>query len=219
MEEAIDFGKHHPCWVARQVDPFGAVLVLGGVQGEDLFLDDFMRGDALPRGVVSRGEGAEDVLRPGWQRQSSQGLRQNGVDILRAHYPPGHRIQFRDNSNAPDVRLAMIEELARAMRQRTSTGEGFGIDERRWLLVSAGRGVSTWKFYADGCETGYVWDAHMISVNHKPMRHPQKDGWYEHAQNCAEHLQFDFSPRRARPTPSEPPASGPRPLGPTSWMG
>ena len=43
LEEAIDFGKHHPCWVARQVDPFGAVLFLGGIQGEDLFLDDFMR--------------------------------------------------------------------------------------------------------------------------------------------------------------------------------
>ena len=100
---------------------------------------------------------------PAGSHQSSQGLRQNGVEILRAHYPPGHRIQFRDNSNAPDVRLAMIEELARAMRQRTSTGEGFGIDDTRWLLVSARRGVSTWKFYADGCESGYVWAQHLIA--------------------------------------------------------
>ena len=220
LEEAIDFGKHHPCWVARQVDPFGAVLVLGGVQGEDLFLDDFMRTVTRYReewfpGVTE----LKTCCDPAGSHQSSQGLRQNGVEILRAHYPPGHRVQFRDNSNAPDVRLAMIEELARAMRQRTSTGEAFGIDDRRWLLVSAGRGVSTWTFYADGCESGYVWDAHMISVNHKPMRHPQKDGWYEHAQNCAEYLQLNFSPRRARPTPSEPPPSGPRPLGPTSWMG
>ena len=60
----------------------------------------------------------------------------------------------------------------------------------------------------------------MISVNHKPMRHPLKDGWYEHAQNAAEYLQLNFSTRRQRPTTaSEPPASGPRPLGPGSWMG
>jgi len=221
LEEAIDFGKHHPCWVARQVDPFGAVLFLGGVQGEDLFLDDFMR-------VVTRYReewfpGVKDLKTccdPAGSHQSSQGLRQNGVEILRAHYPARHRIHVQDNSNAPDVRLAMIEELAKAMRQRTATGEGFGIDDARWLLVSSRRGVSKWAFYADGCESGYVWDAHMISVNHKPMRHPQKDGWYEHAQNGAEYLQLNFSPRRQRPTvASEPPASGPRPMGPGSWMG
>jgi len=220
LEEAIDFGKHHPCWVARQVDPFGAVLFLGGVQGEDLFLDDFMR-------VVTRYReewfpGVTDLKTccdPAGSHQSSQGLRQNGVEILRAHYPARHRIHFQDNSNAPDVRLAMIEELAKAMRQRTATGEGFGIDDARWLLVSSRRGVSKWPFYADGCESGYVWDAHMISVNHKPMRHPQKDGWYEHAQNCAEYLQLNFSTRRSRPTVASEPPPGPRPLGPGSWMG
>jgi len=156
---------------------------------------------------------------PAGSHQSSQGLRQNGVDILRAHYPPRHRIHFVDNSNAPDVRLAMIEEQARAMRARTPTGEGFGIDDTRWLLVSARRGVSTWTFYADGCQSGYVWSDHTISVAHKPQRQPVKDGWYEHAQNCAEYLQLNFSPRRTRAKPSEPPPSGPRALGPDGWMG
>ena len=151
LEEAIDFGKHHPCWVARQVDPFGAVLFLGGMQGEDLFLDDFMRVVTRYREEWFPGvETLKTCCDPAGSHQSSQGLRQNGVDILRAHYPARHRIQFVDNSNAPDVRLAMIEELAKAMRQRTATGEGFGVDDTRWLLVSSRRGVSTWKFYADG---------------------------------------------------------------------
>ena len=220
LEEAIDFGKHHPCWVARQVDAFGAVLMLGGVQGEDLFLDDFMQ-------VVARyrrewfGEVAtlKTCCDPAGSHQSSQGLRQTGIDILRAHYPPHHRIAFVDNSNAPDVRLAMIEELARAMRRRTATGEAFGIDDTRWLVVSSRRGVLPEKFYADGCEVGYVWAPHLVSVNNKPMRQPTKDGWFEHGQNCAEYLQLNFSPRRQTPTVSEPPPAGPRPLSPSAWMG
>jgi hypothetical protein len=47
-----------------------------------------------------------------------------------------------------------------------------------------------------------------------------QDGWYDHAQVCSQYLQLNFSPRRARPVPSEPPpASGPRPLSPDAWMG
>src|SRR4029453_16406567 len=180
LEEAIDFGKHHPCWVARQVDPFGAVLFLGGLQGEDLFLDDFMR--AVTR---YRQEGFPDVKElktcgdPAGAHASSQGLRQNGIDILRAHYPPRHRIHFQDNANAPDVRLAMIEEQARAMRARTPPGRGFGVDAARWLLVSPRGGVQAWRFSADGLESGYVWSEHTISVAHKPQRQPLKDSWHE----------------------------------------
>jgi hypothetical protein len=221
LEEAIDFGKHHPCWICRQVDPFGAVLMLGGVQGEDLFLDDFMR--TVTRYRTEWFPAVKELKTccdPAGSHQSSQGLRQNGVDILRAHYPPRHRIQFVDNSNAPDVRLAMIEELARAMRARTPTGEGFGVDDTRWLLVSPRRGVQRWPFYADGCESGYVWSAHTISVAHKPQRQPTKDGWYEHAQNCAEYLQLNFSPRRTTPVLADLPPTGTAPLRtPHAWMG
>src|SRR4030095_1999045 len=121
LEEAIDFGKHHPCWVVRQVAPLGAVLLLGGVQGEDMFLDDFMRTVTRYRAEWFPGvKELKTCCDPAGSHQSSQGLRQNGLDILRAHYPPRHRIHFVDNANAPDVRLAMIEEQARAMRARTA---------------------------------------------------------------------------------------------------
>jgi hypothetical protein len=78
--------------------------------------------------------------------------------------------------------------------------------------------VSTWTFYADGCQSGYVWSEHTISVAHKPQRQPVKDGWYEHAQNAAEYLQLNFSPRRPTPKPIEPPR-GPNVSGPQGWMG
>ena len=42
LEEAIDFGKHHPCVVWRQQDVFGGVQYLGGVLGMDLYLEDFL---------------------------------------------------------------------------------------------------------------------------------------------------------------------------------
>ena len=233
LEEAIDFGKHHPCWICRQVDPFGAVLLLGGVQGEDMFLDDFL--DVIAR---YRQEWFPDLQTlktccdPAGSHQSSQGLRQNGVEVLRAKYPPRHPIRYADNSNAPDVRLGMVEELAAAMRKRTPLGEAFGIDgdekdaltgvvtrPARWLLVSPRRGVLPWKFLADGCEAGYVWDEHLISVHHKPQRHPKKDGWYEHGQNCMEYLQVNFSTRR-KPAPAPAPPPGPPPVqGPGAWMG
>jgi Phage terminase large subunit len=219
LEEAIDFGKHHPCWICRQVDPFGALLFLGGVQGEDMFLDDFMRTVTRYRDEwFPTVKELKTCCDPAGSHQSSQGLRQNGIDILRSHYPARHRIHFVDNSNAPDVRLAMIEDLAKAMRSRTPTGEGFGVDDTRWLLVSPRRGVQTWKFYADGCLSGYVWDSLEISVAHKPMRRPKKDGWYEHAQNCAEYLQVNFSTRRQQPKPSEPPPINQPIRSGNSWM-
>lgn len=219
LEEAFDFGQHHPCWVARQVDPFGALLILGGVQGEDLFLDDFMQ-------VVQRYRrewfGEVPTLKTCCDpagSQSGQGQRQTGVEILRTHYPPGHAIQFQTTSNAADVRLAMIEELARAMRRRTSTGEAFGIDATRFLVVSSRRGVMDERFLADGLEVGYVWSEHFVSVSNKPMRQPKADGWYDHGQVCLQYLQHNFSPRReARPI-ADPPPLGPLPLSPSAWMG
>jgi hypothetical protein len=220
LEEAFDFGQHHPCWIARQVDPFGAVLLLGGVQGEDLFLDDFMQIVARYRrewfGDVPTLKTCCDPA----GSQANQGQRKTGVEILRAHYPRGHAIQYLTTSNAPDVRLGLIEEIARAMRRRTSTGEeAFGIDSTRWLMVSSRRGVLPETFLADGCEVGYVWSPLTVSVNNKPMRQPKADGWYDHAQVCLQYLQHNFSPRRNAPTIQEPPPAGPRPLSPTAWMG
>lgn len=218
LEEAIDFGQHHPCWVARQVDPFGAVLFVGGIQGEDLFLDDFMHVVTRYRAEWFPTVGTIKTCCDPAGSHANQGQRQTGVEILRAHYPPRHRIGFDTSSNAADVRLAMIEELAKAMRQRTSTGEAFGIDASRWLLASSRRGVSEWPFFADGCESGYVWDEHFVSVNHKPTRQPKHDGWYDHSQVCAQYLQLNFSPRRRPPAAPDPPPSGPRPFGADGWM-
>ena len=77
------------------------------------------------------------------------------------------------------------------MRRRSPKGEAFGVDPSRWLRISATAAL-THTFLADGCEAGYVWDVHLTSDGHKPMRRPKKDGWYEHGQNCLEYLEHNF---------------------------
>jgi hypothetical protein len=49
---------------------------------------------------------------------------------------------------------------------------------------------------ADGCEAGYVWDEHFVSVGSKQIRKPKKDGWFEHGQNCMEYLEINFGAGR-----------------------
>ena len=86
----------------------------------------------LSRHLVARLRGSP-CCDPAGAAASSQGLRQNGVDILRAHqFAP----RWLPNSNAPDVRLAMIERMAGQMRQRTPAGEKFQVNDIHWLRVS-----------------------------------------------------------------------------------
>ncbi len=194
---AIDFGKHHPCVVFAQFTPWAQFLLLGGVMGQNLYLEDF-----APLIAKTRAEWFPDALEvryccdPAGAHNNSQGVRDNGIRVLHAHdiYPT-----YKENSNAPDVRLAMVERLAAYMRKRTPQGEAYGIaaDPNRWIIVSPDS-VKSWQFLADGCEAGYVWDQNLISVASKQMRRPKKDGWYEHAQNCQEYLELNFG--GAQPT-------------------
>jgi hypothetical protein len=189
LYESIDFGKHHPCVVWRQDTPYGQTIYLGGILGQNLFLEDF-----APIVRKYRGQWFPDVdevltcCDPAGSHQSSQGLRKNGVEILK---DLGFNPTWKDHSNAPDVRLAMIERMAGAMRRRTPQGEAFGVNDTHFLRISP-ESVTPWKFLADGFEAGYVWDQHEVSVGSKRMRKPKKDGWYEHGMNCCEYLELNF---------------------------
>jgi hypothetical protein len=189
--EAIDFGKHHPCCLWAQFTIFGGLEVLGGVMGLNLFLEDVVpiwtqyRDLWFPEARV-----VQHCCDPAGSHHNSQGLRGNGVDFLREHgYPT---IVYQDASNAPDARTTTIERLGGYMRLRTPAGEAFGIDKARFLVVS-GDQVRALPFLADGCEAGYVWSPHYVSVGSKQYRVPIKDGWYEHGQNCLEYLEISLN--------------------------
>jgi len=189
LEAALDFGKNHPCCVFRQRSPLGQARYLGGILGQELFLDDFI-------GIVQRhltawfqGAAVEWCCDPAGASDTSHGTR-GAVSILREH---GIQPSCRVDANSPGVRLACIERMASAMRKRAADrSEAFIVsDSDRWLRISTNNSVID-RFLADGFEAGYVWDEHFVSVGNKQVRKPKKDGWYEHGQNCAEYLEANF---------------------------
>lgn len=189
LVQCIDYGKRHPCAVWLQYTPWAELRILGGVLGQDLYLDEF-----LPIMQQYRSRWFPDALDvatccdPAGSHDSSQGMRQNGVSLLRE---AGISPIYRQDSNSPDVRLAMVDRIAAYMRRRSARGEAFGVDNARWMRVSASAAMPH-RFVADGFEAGYVWDEHLISVGHKQVRRPKKDGWYEHGMNCLEYGEHNF---------------------------
>ena len=215
LELAIDYGKHHPCAVFRQRSSLGQVRYLGGVLGQDLYLDDFCgviqryQGEWFPTGV-----GTLYCCDPAGGADTSHGT-PGGLRILEAR---GLRpMRYLPNSNSPAVRLAMIERLAARMRQRAADrSEAVVVSASdRWLRVSETSTVID-RFLADAFEAGYVWDAHTISVANKQVRQPKKDGWYEHGMNCAEYLEANFGGAAPAAAPAAP-AVPYRPVSP--WSG
>lgn len=190
LEMALDFGKHHPCVIFRQVSAFGQVRFLGGILGQNLYLEDFLdivlthRSQWFPQALEHR-----ECCDPAGASDTSHGTA-GALSILRRK---GLNPRYIPDSNSPAVRLACVERMAAQMRKRAADGsEAFVVSNAdRWLRISTQATVSD-RFLADGFEAGYVWDEHVVSVANKPMRRPKKDGWYEHGQNCAEYLEANF---------------------------
>jgi len=212
---ALDFGKHHPCVVFRQTSSLGQVRFLGGILGQQLYLDDFLdivlkyRRTWFPDAVEIR-----ECCDPAGASDTSHGTEGAVKTLLRK----GIHARSQPDSNSPAIRLAMVERLAALMRQRTANREEAFVvsDSDRWLRISA-QATLVDRFLADGFEAGYVWDEHMVSVSNKQVRKPKKDGWYEHGQNCAEYLELNFG--------SAPPKTGKAPRwqapgrGEMDWAG
>ena len=215
LEMALDFGKHHPCAVFRQVSPLGQVRYLGGILGQNLYLDDFLeivlryRQQWFPNPCEIR-----ECCDPAGASDTSHGT-EGAVKTLRAK---GIHPRYQPDSNSPSVRLAMVERMAAQMRRRSADRqEAFVVSNNpdHWIRISEQTTLSD-RFLADGFEAGYVWDEHMVSVNNKQVRKPKKDGWYEHGQNCAEYLELNFG-SEYKP-PKEPLKMGGDYEGPSSWM-
>lgn len=190
LDMALDFGKHHPCAIFRQTGALGQVRFLGGILGQNLYLDDFLdlvlryRAEWFPGAIEHR-----ECCDPAGAADTSHGTA-GAVKTLREK---GIHPRFVGDSNSPAIRLAMVERMASQMRKRAPDGtEAFVVSKsERWLVVST-QSTQIDRFLADGFEAGYVWDEHMVSVANKPVRKPKKDGWFEHGQNCCEYLEVNF---------------------------
>lgn len=196
LELGLDFGKHHPCLIWRQVSPLGQVRFLGGLLGQNLYLDDFLD---LVRQYEAQwfpdAKERRECCDPAGASDTSHGTA-GAVSILRNR---GFRMRFVPDSNSPAVRLGAIERMAAQMRKRTADRqETFLVAKapERWLRVGE-QGTALDAFLADALEAGYVWDEHMVSVGNKQVRKPKKDGWYEHSCNVIEYLELNFGARAA----------------------
>jgi hypothetical protein len=180
LEVGLDFGKHHPCMVARQVSALGQVRYLGGLLGHDLNLDPFL-------GQVHRYLNLwfPEPAATAWCCDPAGVSNPVGVDMGKVLRAQGIDARYRVESNSPASRVALIERVSTQMRGRALDGEEQlrVASDDRWLRISA-HGAVTHRMVADAFEFGYVWDPHMVSVGSKQMRRPKKDGWHEHSMNC-----------------------------------
>jgi PBSX family phage terminase large subunit len=193
--ECIDFGHHHPCVLWQQYLPWGALHWLGGMMGEDMYIEDFaplitqLRAEWFP--TVKQLWPCSD---PAGSHQNSQGTKLSGVKVLQDNgiYP-----RWVENSNMPEVRSGAIQQIAGYMRRRTIRGdEAFRVDPHRWRIISA-RDARFATFSLDALEAGYVWDERVrTSAAGKRIVVPLKDGYYEHVMNCAEYGQINYGPAK-----------------------
>ncbi len=210
LELSLDFGKHHPCILARQVSPVGQARFLGGIIGHDVFLDAF-----LTRAKQILAQWFPDPVETVWCCDPAGVSNPLGVDLKSLLTPHGIVPRYVADANSPVVRNAMIERVTKQMRERALDGsEAFVVSKSQRWQIMASSGLTLDRFFADGLEFGYVWDELVVSVGNKQMRRPKKDGWFEHAQNCLEYLEANFGSE-----PPEKPAPPSKPYRPTSAWG
>ena len=214
LEMALDFGKHHPCVIFRQVSALGQVRYLGGILGQQLYLDDFCDIVLRHRELWFPKAEIKECCDPAGTVDTSHGTK----GAYQTLHEKGIKPMSQPDSNSPTVRLAAIERMAAQMRRRAADrSEALVVnsDPEQWLTISD-KGTVPDKFLADGFEAGYVWDEHMVSVGNKQVRRPKKDGWYEHGQNCCEYLEVNFGhqPKKEKKERERMPI----PTGEHAWM-
>jgi hypothetical protein len=210
--EALEIGKHNPVYLLALRTPLGALLLLGGIMGQGLVLDDF-----LP--IVKNYRSLWNVPTDVQTATAPIGLGQSRGTILDKLRRAGFNLRSRPDANAPNVQLSMIEHLAGMLRQRTVTREeciGVNSDPTRWLTISR-EGIQQLAFMAFAFEGGYTWSKNFISVGHKQVRQPIEDDKYANAMHCLENIALNFvvdppatvKPSRNAPAPNH---------GPNAWM-
>jgi hypothetical protein len=189
LEVGLDFGKHHPCIIARQVGVVGQVRYLGGILGQNLHLDPFL---SAAKGYLNRWfpEPIETV----WCCDPAGVSNPVGLDMSKTLRGHGIHARYVEDSNSPAARVALIDRIVKQMRERDLNGDEalrVSDNQEHWIRLSE-HGAVTHRMVASAFESGYVWDPHMVSVGSKQMRKPKKDGWHEHPMNVVEYLEANF---------------------------
>lgn len=192
--EAFDVGKHNPTWLLAHRTPSGTLRFLGGLMANGLGMDDFLplvrryRADWYPHLDESN---VRSCMAP--MGDKSEG-HQPRFTMLRILQQSGIRVQWRDTANAPDVRVALIDQMSGLLRKRAPNREeciGVNNDPERWIMASR-EGIQEAPFLAYAFEGGYTWSKHFVSVAHKTLKQPMEDDHYANAMHCAENILLNF---------------------------
>lgn len=187
--EGFEFGLHNPVWLAAQRSFHGGIALLGGVMGKRMMLEDF-----FPMVQRYRAEWFPDHLTE-FKTCTSPMAPSSGFTLVTMLSAAGYRAQWRDDGNAHDVQLAMIEHIAGDLRRRTVAREeavGITNDASRWIVIDAEGSVRQSPFLAFAFEGGYVWDPNDVSQGNKRLRQPHVDGEYSNAMKCLEQIVLNF---------------------------
>ncbi len=191
--EAFEMGTHNPTWVAAQAIHTGGMNVLGGIRGEGLILDDFFavvdkyRRTWFPEPLVF-----DTCVPPMGENLKRTGQRYTMLDIIRKRM--NIKPKCRDTGNAPDVRLAMVENISTYLRKRDEYGYAqiaVNNDETRFLIVNS-EGVRESPFVHHALEAGAVWDDHFVSVANKEIKQMHEDDKFANAMHCIEDIELNF---------------------------
>lgn len=190
--ESFEFGKHNPAWVYGQQMYAGGLTLLGGIRAQEMSLSEFFLvvKDFRKQWFDEDAE-VKTCTSPMGDKFSLAGQRFTSMELLRKAIGP---VQYRDNGNAADVRLALIESLSGLLRTRTVTGEeslAVNDDPSRWLLATQD-GVKESPFLHIAFEAGYTWDKHFVSVSSKEVKQPREDDKFANVMHCVENIILNF---------------------------
>jgi PBSX family phage terminase large subunit len=218
--ESWDFGHSSPCVTWHQVQRGGAQwVILGGVQGRNMFLEDFAPAvldirarwfPALPQSIDPFLARFEDPVRarrahtrasmlnvqttgdPAGATNNSQGTNRSAVSVLA---DMGIYVTTQPDANHPERRNFAIQTLAGFMDRAMSDGSPCFTVSDRFLILSQQRPPQARALLVDGLEAGYVWDALSQARTASPnTRRPKKDGVFDHGMNTCEYAALAFAP-------------------------
>ncbi len=188
--EGIHVGQKHPVWLAAQRTYFGGLSVQAAIIGKKLFLEDFL--PIVQRYRSEWFEGARSIKTccdpP--PAEHSEKIRFSNIATLREF---GFNPVWSKNSNAADVREAIIQSLGGMMKRRHGTKQAFQVsnDPERFKMASM-TVVKHSNLVVDSLEGSYVWDDNLVSVANKKVRQPKNDEWVEGPMRCLENIAANF---------------------------
>lgn len=182
--EAWDYGHSHPAVVFLQFTPLGGLHILGGVMGENMFLEDFVptmlriRQDWCPNPIEVKSTGD-----PAGTAMNSQGTNRSAADVLKGYGIDVERHTVK-GANHPDKRNAAIQAVAGYMRRLVSGGApAFQVNPRFAVIQKSYERDAP--ILVEAFEAGYVWDERAVNASRSPnTRRAKKDGFYDHPMDC-----------------------------------